>query len=150
MSLSGPFINAKTQELPGAPPGALERAPGPHAIRRSVRFAHAAFMDSKFLALTRRTNTKFVLTGQIKISSLNLCMVQGCESSSFQLLISSFFENFLVPKFQLFLLFSAYFWHFYPISFHTVFPRFFFFFFWSVGSHTSDGTYNIAWICSWL
>ena len=59
-SLSGPFTNAKTQELPGAlppgpplglcswtPPGAHELAPGPHAIRRSARFARSAFMVSK-------------------------------------------------------------------------------------------------------
>ena len=72
-SLSGHFTDAKTQELPGAlppgpppglcpwtPPGALERAPGPHAVRRSAR---SAFMDNKFLAMTRRTNIKFVPTG---------------------------------------------------------------------------------------
>ena len=44
------------------PPGALERAPGPHAVRRSAR---SAFMDSNLLALTLRTNTKFVPTGLI-------------------------------------------------------------------------------------
>ena len=78
-SLSGPFTNAKTQELPGAlppgpptglcpwtPPGALEGVPGPHAVRRSSRFARYVFMDSKLLALTRRTNTKFVPTGLIE------------------------------------------------------------------------------------
>ena len=37
-----------------------------------------------------------------------------CVSSSFHLVF--FFENFLVLKFQLFLLFSAYFWHFTLIS----------------------------------
>ena len=35
-------------------------APGPHAVTRSARFA---FMDSKLLALTRRTKTKFLPTG---------------------------------------------------------------------------------------
>ena len=45
------------------PLGALERAPGPHPVRRFTRFAWSAFMDSKFLALTRRINTKFVPMG---------------------------------------------------------------------------------------
>ena len=44
---------------PGPPTGALERAPGPHDVRRS------AFMNTKLLALTRRTNTKFVPKGLI-------------------------------------------------------------------------------------
>ena len=44
---------------PWTPAGALPLDP---AVRRSARFA---FMDSEFLALTRRTNTKFVPTGLI-------------------------------------------------------------------------------------
>ena len=44
-SLSGPFINAKTQNLRQG------SAPGPHAVRRSVRFARSAFMDSKYYSL---------------------------------------------------------------------------------------------------
>ena len=90
-SLSGPFTNAKTQELPGAlppapppglcpwtPPGALERAPGPHAVRRSARFARSAFMDSKLLALTRRTNTKLVPTGLTVCPHLGPCLEVQC------------------------------------------------------------------------
>ena len=66
----------KTQELPrtlspGPPPGfcpwtppvALERVPGPQAVRRSAHFVRSTFMDSKLLTLPRPTNTKFVLTG---------------------------------------------------------------------------------------
>ena len=77
-SLSGHFTDAKTQELPGAlppgpppglcpwtPPGALERAPGPHTVRRSACFARSAFMDNRFLAMIRRTNIIFVPTGLI-------------------------------------------------------------------------------------
>ena len=49
------------------------------------------------------------------------------------------FDKFLVPKFQLFLLFSAYFWHLYPIS------RCFSFFFclWPLTALASDEHGNI-------
>ena len=40
-------------------------APGPQAVRCSARFARSAFMDTKLLALTRHTNTKFVPTGLV-------------------------------------------------------------------------------------
>ena len=46
---------------------------------------------------------------------VTMCYWQGCESSSFQL-ISSFMKISFVSKCQLFLLFSAYFWHFTLIS----------------------------------
>ena len=49
--------------LPLDPPGALEWAPGILPVGHSARFSRSAFMDSKLLTLTRRTNTKFVPTG---------------------------------------------------------------------------------------
>ena len=41
----------------------LERKPGPFAVRRSARFARPAFMDSKSVGLTRRTNTQIRSNG---------------------------------------------------------------------------------------
>ena len=55
----------KPKSFPGRCPLDPRRgsAPGPHAVRRSARFA---FMDSKLFALTRRTNTRFIPTGLLE------------------------------------------------------------------------------------
>ena len=91
--------------------------------------------DCKFLLSTRHylvfVKDKFVIASpkhEAKHSDYECCEWWRQTLNPIQALIKAglwefffsadflIFENILVPKFQLFLLFSAYFWHLYPIS----------------------------------
>ena len=94
---------SETSELPGAPPpgpppGALRRAPGPHADLRSAHFAHYAL--TFFSTPTSKNVPRALYTYSDTVSSNYFCFInyiwiqrgpaQNCKNNSFILVINFF------------------------------------------------------------